>query len=35
MSEIYLMLAKSCIGWGLLLNLTANWLIARAHDGSI
>jgi ferritin len=32
MTHLYLTLAKACIGWGLLFNNAANWLIAKARE---
>jgi hypothetical protein len=33
MTRIYLTLAECCVGWGLLFNRLADWLIARAYEG--
>lgn len=33
MTAVYLTLAKALIGWGMLFQRGANWLIARANAG--
>jgi hypothetical protein len=33
MTRLYLTLAEACIGWGMLFERAAQWLIARAYEG--